>query len=129
MSDHPSAPPGLVDSLRALVDGLLASVQDRVALFGVELEEEKLRLIQTLIWIAALIVTGVVAVAMASATLVYLFWDTARTTIMVGLCAVHVALFVGVLIAFRRMLARQPRPLAASLEEIEEDRRCVRTGN
>lgn len=115
-----------MDRLRALADGLLAGVQDRVALFGVELAEEKLRLIQTLVWIGALIVTGVVALGTASATLVYLFWDTARTAVLVGLSVFNSAVFVGLFVGFRRALARQPPPLAASLEELTEDRRCIR---
>lgn len=126
MNNAPSASPGLVDSLRALADGLLAGVQDRVALFGVELEEEKLRLILILIWIGALIVTGVVALAMASATLICVFWDTARIAVFVGLSVFHAALFGGVLLGLRRTLVRQPRPFAASLEEMAEDRRCIR---
>ena len=129
MNDAPAAPRGLVDSLRALGDGLLASAQDRVALFALELQEEKLRVIQTLVWVAALIVTGVIALAMVSATLVYLFWDTARTTVLVALSGVHAALFLGTVAGFRRMLARQPRPLGASLEELTEDRRCLRGDN
>jgi uncharacterized membrane protein YqjE len=34
---------------------------------------------------------------------------------------------VVIIIAFRRYLARQPRPFAATLHEIGEDRACIRT--
>jgi uncharacterized membrane protein YqjE len=127
MNDTSSRPLGIVDSLRALADGLLASVQDRVALFGVELEQEKLRLVQGFAWIAALIVTGIVALVSASATLVCLFWDTARAAVLIGLTVFHAALFGGVLIGCSRAWARQPRPLAGTLGEIAEDRRCIRS--
>jgi hypothetical protein len=39
METRPSAPPGLVDSFRSLGDGLIASVQDRLGLFAVEVQE------------------------------------------------------------------------------------------
>jgi uncharacterized membrane protein YqjE len=129
VNDNPSAPPGLVDSLRTLADGLLASVRDRVALVGIELQEEKLRLVQMLVWTGAVIVTGLVALVAVSGTLVYLFWDTARTAVVVGLSFLHAALFVSVLFGFRRMLAQQRLPFAASLDEIVEDRRCLGKGN
>lgn len=126
MNGRPPASSGLVDTLRALGDGLLGSVQDRVALFGLELQEEKLRLIQVFIWTGAVIVTGVTALVLTSFALVYLFWDVARTAVVVGLAVFHVTLFAGIGFGFRRMLARQPRPLAASLDELTEDRRCLR---
>lgn len=46
MEPNSSGPVDFVSSLRSLVDGLLASVQERIELFGVEFQEEKLRLIQ-----------------------------------------------------------------------------------
>lgn len=127
MNEAPPSSPGVVDSLRALADGLLASVQDRVALFSLELEAEKLRLIQTMVWVGAGIVTGVMALAMASFTLGYLYWHSARATVLLVLCCVHGGLFAVAAIGVRRALSRSPRPFAASLEEIAEDRKCLRT--
>ena len=40
MDPAPSTPSGLFASFRALGDGLIASLQDRVELFSVELQEE-----------------------------------------------------------------------------------------
>lgn len=84
-------------------------------------------MIQTLMWIGAGIVTGVMLLTMVSFTLVCLFWDSARNATLVGLCGLHAALFTAVAAGLRRALARQPRPLAASLAEIAEDRKCFRT--
>ena len=67
-----SATPGFIASFRTLGDSLLAGVQDRLELFTVELQEEKLRLIQTFIWISAAVFTGMMAITFASLTLVYL---------------------------------------------------------
>ena len=42
MDTPPPAPPGLMESFRTLGDGLMASVQDRLELFSLELQEEKI---------------------------------------------------------------------------------------
>ncbi|HKB89780.1 MAG TPA: phage holin family protein, partial [Opitutaceae bacterium] len=63
---------GFLNSLRSLGDVILASVQDRLELFTVELHEEKFRLIQICIWISASVFAGVMAITLATLTLVYL---------------------------------------------------------
>jgi len=129
MHTPPPAPPGFAHSLRALGDGLIASVQDRIELFSVELQEEKFRLIQTFVWISAAIFTGMMAVAFASLTLVYLFWESARLAVLGGLTVLYTGALVAIVIAFRRFIARQPSPFAATLHEIGEDRACIRNGS
>jgi uncharacterized membrane protein YqjE len=120
------APEGYLSSLRSLGDGLLAGVQDRIELFSVELQEEKFRLIQIFIWISAVVFTGMMAIMFASLTLVYLFWDSARLAVLGGLAVFYTAALVMIVIAFRRYVARLPKPLVATLEEIKEDRACIR---
>jgi len=129
MEPAPPAPVGYLSSLKSLGDGLLASVQDRLELFAVELQEEKFRLIQTFVWICAAIFTGMMAVAFASLTLVYLFWASARLAVLGGLALLYLGTFVGIVVAFRRFLARQPAPFSATLHEIGEDRACIRNEN
>jgi uncharacterized membrane protein YqjE len=120
------APEGYLSALRSLGDGFLASVQDRLALFTVELQEEKFRLVQTFIWISAAVFTGMMAVTFASLALVYLFWESARLAILVGLAVLYTAALIAIIVAFRRYLARQPSPFAATLQELGQDRACIR---
>jgi len=127
MATPSSASPGFLHSVRALADSMLATVQDRMELVSVELQEEKHRLIQVFIWISAAIFTGVMAITFASITLVYLFWESARLAALGGLTLLYTAAVVAIVIAFRRHLARQPRPFAATLAEIKTDRACIRT--
>ena len=129
METAPPRPAGFLDSFRALGDGLLATVHDRIELFSVELQEEKFRLVQTFFWISAAIFTGMMAITFASLTLVYLFWDSARLTVLGGLAFLYTGVLVAIIVAFRRYLARQPNPFAATLNEIGEDRACIRPGN
>jgi uncharacterized membrane protein YqjE len=116
-------------SLRSLGDGLLASMEDRLELFSAELQEEKFRLIQTVIWICAAAFTGMMAIIFASLTLVYLFWDSARIAVLVGFAVTYAVALAAVIIGFRRFLARQPQPFEGTLREIREDRTCIRNGS
>jgi len=129
MESPAPAPAGIMGSFRVLGDTLLASVEDRLRLFSLELQEEKFRLIQTLFWISAVIFTAILAVMFTSLTLVYLFWDSARLAVLGGLALLYTAALVALIIAFRRYLERQPRPFAATLEELGEDRACITTEN
>jgi uncharacterized membrane protein YqjE len=129
MDRVPPASDGFMGSLRSLGDGLLASVEDRLELFATELQEEKFRLIQTVIWICAAAFTGMMAVIFASITLVYIFRDSARIVVLGGFTALYAGALVAVVIAFRRFLARQPRPFEGTLREIREDRVCIRSEN
>lgn len=124
---HSSAPaPGLIGSLRILGAGLVAGVQERVELVALELQDEKFRLIQSFVWIGAAMFTSAMALTFASLALVYLFWDAARLAVLVGLAAVYAIAAVATIVAFRRYLARQPRPFAATIEELKEDGACIR---
>jgi len=122
-------PTGYLSSLRLLGDGVVASVQDRIELFAVELHEEKFRLIQTFVWISVAIFTSMMALMFASLTLVYLFWESARLAVLVGLTLFYAGILAVVIIAFRRHLGRQPKPFAATLQELGQDRSCIRNGN
>jgi uncharacterized membrane protein YqjE len=129
METSPAVSTGFMSALRALGDGLLASGQERLELFSVELQEEKFRLIQVFLWISAAVFTGVMAITFASLTLVYLFWESARLAVLGGLTVFYAGALLVVVVAFRRYLARQPVPFAASRHEIEEDRACIRPKN
>jgi uncharacterized membrane protein YqjE len=127
-SEHPD-PPGLLGSFRNLCENLLGSLHDRVALVSLELKEEKLRQIQVYFWINAILFAGVMAATFGSLTLVYLFWEKSRFAVLGGLTLLYSAAFVSIIAAFRRYLARQPLFLAATLQEIRQDRECFRTKN
>jgi len=120
-----SSSTGLLASLRRLGENLLSTVHDRIELVAVELQEEKLRLVQTFIWISTAVFTGMMALVFVSLTIVYLFWDQWRLGVLITLAVVYTLIFIAVVLAFRRHLAREPRPLDATLKELAEDRSCI----
>jgi uncharacterized membrane protein YqjE len=129
MDTQAPSPSGLLGSLRGFADGLLGTIHDRVELLSIELHEEKYRLIQIFIWISATVFTGMLAIIFASLVIVYCFWETARLPVLASLAGVYLAAFVGVVIYFRRFLSGQPKPFAATLGELKEDRACIRPEN
>lgn len=121
---------GLLGSLRGFADNLFGSVQDRLELLSVELQEEKQRLVQTLLWGAVFIVCAVFAALFVSLAVLVAVWHTsARVPVAVGLAALYsgAALWVG--LRLRRHIARQPKPFAGSLEELRSDLACLRSDN
>lgn len=120
---------GWIGSLRGFADGVVGSIQDRLRLLAIELQEEKFRLVEILLWIAAIVGLGFLAVIFASLVLVFVFWETARLPVIVGLAVAYISALITVVIGFRRYLARQPKPFAATLNELQEDRECFRAAN
>ena len=126
--ETPSTPSaGILHSVRTFADNLLATVQDRIELVSVELQEEKLRLIKVFIWISAAIFSSVLALMFASITIVYLFWESARLAALIGLTTLYAAATVVIIVAFKAYIARQPKPFAATIAEIKNDRACIQT--
>jgi uncharacterized membrane protein YqjE len=123
-TDTPAS--GFLASILSLVEGLLAGVQDRLELASIELQEEKFRLIRTFVWVSAIVFLAMMAILFASLTVVYLFSEGARLAVLGGFAALYAGALVVILFAFRRYLARQPRPFSATMQELTEDRACIR---
>src|SRR3954469_8523497 len=116
---------GLLGSLRGFADGLIGSVHDRIELVSLELHEEKHRLIQLLLWIAVIVLMGLLAIVFASFALVLWLWDTARLAAVSGLAMAYVVALVAAILLFKRFLARMPKPFSATLHELQQDRACI----
>ena len=127
--ESPPGDPGLLGSLRGLVDGLLGTARDRIELLSLEIHEEKFRLIQLFIWISAAVVSALLAITFVSLTIVYLFWDTARIAVLAGFAILYVLGFVATLFCCRKFISWQPRPFESSLIELQRDRTCIRPQN
>jgi uncharacterized membrane protein YqjE len=123
------APSGFLASFRVLGDGLAASLQDRLELLSLELQEEKFRLIQIFLWISAAVFTGIMTLAFASLALVYCCPPPYRLSALLGLTLFYSAALAAIIVTFRRYLSRQPKPFAATLHELGEDRACIRPTN
>ena len=129
MQHPPTASHGFFASITNLCAGLVEGVEERLQLLSVELHEEKIRLIQIFVWISAAVFTGMMALGFISLTVVFLFSGTARVVALGSFAVLYTGAVTTLVLLFRRFLARQPKPFAATIEELKEDSACIRTGN
>jgi uncharacterized membrane protein YqjE len=120
-----SPAPGIAASARQLGSGLLAALAERLELFSLEVQEEKLRLIQLILVASAGVFAGTMALVFVSLTLVCLFWDSARLAALAGLAGFYTLAFLAVILVFRRFFTAQPRPFAGLQGELAKDRECI----
>src|SRR5688572_14176369 len=99
---------GLSASAKRLADVTLATAQNRVGLFAVELHEEKCRHIQSLLLAAAAIALGVTALTLVTITVVVLFWENGRVPALCVLSGLFVIAAVFVFRALKKLVASGP---------------------
>ena len=121
-----SPPTGFLGSLHGFADSAFAVARDRLRLFSLELQEEKLRLIQVLILVCAAIFAGFMAIAFLSLTIAIAFWDTARLQALGGITAFYIVGLVVLVISLKRILKAHPRPFEATLRGLKGDHECIR---
>ena len=123
--ERPAAPSGFMASLAGIGENLVATVQERIELISLELQEEKFRVIRMLIWMGAAVFAGVMALSIATLTIVYLFWDTARLGVLTGFTVFYSAALVWVVVKLRGTFTH-PKPFQATIDTLSEDRECIR---
>ncbi|HLP10025.1 MAG TPA: phage holin family protein [Opitutaceae bacterium] len=122
-------PTGILGALRELLSQALGSVRDRIELVSVELQQEKFRFIELLIWVFTVAVAGLLALLFASFTIVCVFWENGRLIALGALTLVYGVGFAAALLYLRRLIARQPRPFDGTIDELTADRECTRANN
>jgi len=115
-------PGGLRSAFAELAESVIGLAGTRARLAGVELAEERARLVTRAILLLAGILLIAVAALFAGAFVVVLFWDTHR---LIAIATMTVVLAVaGTLLLLRaRAIGRNaPQPFATTLAELEKDR-------
>lgn len=128
MSGATETKPGVWTSLKRLLDGVLATAQNRIELFAVELQEEKCRLVEALLCAAAVATFGIMTLSLLTFTIVVLFWDNGRLAALGCLGVLHLA---GTALAWRALQLRLKRgsAFAGTVEELKKDRSCLEMRN
>jgi uncharacterized membrane protein YqjE len=125
MNDATQSKPGVWASLHKVLDSALATVENRVELFAVEVQEEKCRLVEALLCAAAVGAFGMMGLTLLTFTVVTLFWENGRTYALVGLT---VAYLIAAGLAWRglQLRLRSRSAFSGTLDELRKDRSCLR---
>lgn len=128
MRETSEAKSGVWTSLKCILDTLLATAQNRVALLAVELQEEKRRVVEAMLCAAAVAAFGMMTLTLVTFTVVVLFWENGRLPALAILSAVF---FVGTVLAWRTLQSqiKGRKTFAATLDELKKDRACLETEN
>ena len=114
--------PGLLGSARSVLAALVEIGQTRLQLASTELEEERLRLVELLLYaIATLFFLGI-GIVLATLLLVLVFWDGPRVLVLALGTALFLALAVGLGAAWRHKARSKPPLLATTIAEFKRDR-------
>jgi uncharacterized membrane protein YqjE len=124
--NRPDPAGGLLQSLRRLTDTLVGIVQVRVELFGTELEQQKHRVFDALVWAAIGLMLAGLALVLFVAFVLLLFQDAYR---LPAVAVLSLGFGLGAWALLRRarahLLSDVGGPFALSLGELRRDREAL----
>ena len=124
----PTTSPGLLDSARRVLVSLIEIGQTRLELASTEVEEERLRIAELLLYATVSLFFLGVGLVLASLLVVLLFWDTHRELVLAGLSGLFLLVGAGLSITWRHKARHKPKLLATTVAELQRDRDALRAG-
>lgn len=113
---------GLMASIKRLTGTLLAIFQTRLELLSNEMEEERLRIGQMLLYGSVALLFFGLTIMLLTVFLVVLFWDSYRLQVLGGLTALFFVAGLLVWNALRRLARERSKLFSSSLAELADDR-------
>lgn len=125
MAAEPTDPPAWRESLRRISTSVQALVRNRLELFAVEWQEEKLRLLRLLVWFGVALAIGFTGVLLAFGLLAYWLWTTYGYIGVIGLAIVLMAGAAIIVWQIRRKLHAEETPFSHTIMEFRKDGECL----
>lgn len=119
---------GWLESLRRMRESLLALIRSRFELFAVELQEEKLSLLNQLVWLGVAVTLGAAGLLVGMGALAVWLWTIAGYAGLIALAVATLAAAAGILLGLRRQIKCGPPPFAGTVAEFRKDGECLRKG-
>jgi uncharacterized membrane protein YqjE len=104
---------------------VLSAFQTRGELFITELEEEKTRVVELLIWAMAAGFLGIMFLVLFTGVIIYLFPVDLRIYAAAGFCILYLAGAIMAVLNLRSLIRSGPPPFADTLNELKKDRACL----
>ncbi|RKP50936.1 phage holin family protein [Trinickia fusca] len=112
--------------LRRMAGSLFALMQTRLELLGIELAEERERIVAVLFLGIVAVMLGMMALISLTALIAAAFWDTYRWQVLAGITIVYAIGAVICALRARSGLRDAPIVFEATLNELEKDRDMFR---
>ena len=116
---------GLLASARSVLVALLEIGQTRLQLAGTELEEERLRIAELLLFATAALFFLGIGIVLATLLLVLLAWDGPRVLVLALAAAAFLAIGAALAATWRRKSRAKPPLLGNTLAELQRDREAL----
>jgi len=120
---------GLMGSIRQLLSTVTSIASTRLELLVNEVQEERLRLTQMLLFTLFALFCFGVGILLLTAFIVVLFWDDHRLAVLGALSALFFALGALTAMLLRSKAQAKPRLFSASLAELTKDRAQLSAGD
>lgn len=111
-----------MESLKRMACTLLAIIQTRLELLSNEMEEERLRIGQMLLYGSVALFFFGMATLLLTAFVVVVFWDSNRLLVLAGFTGMYFVAGLLAWIALRRVSREKSKLFSASLAELADDR-------
>ncbi len=105
-----------------------ALVENRAELFALELREEKARLTELILLVAAIVAFGAAALSIFTITVILLLWEQGVLPTLAVLTTVYLAVTALAYLRLRERLAAG-EAFSATREQMRKDRECLQTPN
>lgn len=120
---------GLMGSIKQLLSTVTSIASTRLELLANEVQEERLRLTQMLLFTLFALFCFGVGILLLTAFIVVLFWDDHRLAVLGALSALFFALGALTAMLLRSKAQAKPRLFSASLAELTKDRAQLSAGD
>jgi len=121
MSETPQTEDGLLAPVTRLLKTLVNLLENRLELFLIEIQEERVRLVDVLLLAAMGGLAALMTLILITLTVVVIFWENHRVLVLVLFTLAYAAAAAAAFWALRSRLNRW-RAFTATLEQIKKDR-------
>ena len=109
---------------RQFVRRLLTIGENRLELLAVELQEERERLLQALLYALGVAVVSLLGGMVVTGLVVFVFWSYSPVGVLLGLAVIYLG-FGAYLTRRLTALLRDWHTMAATLDQLKKDRECL----
>jgi uncharacterized membrane protein YqjE len=118
LQDH--EPPGMGALAAKLVRTGLGALQNRIELLAVEWQEERIRLMELLVWGLGLLFLGIMGLMLLTGTIILIFPEDLRLYVAAGFTVLYLLGAAGAWFGIRSLLKHEP--FTETVDQVKKDR-------